>query len=436
MNATLDAFAFCADVHLGNMRSYAKPWLGSLNSRAKHSLDSLTWFLGSCVHSKTPVICGDLFDYPNPEAMLLAKVAGIRRMNNSIQLLGNHDQHSKEVGDNALSALRVGRAITEPKVVGERLALVPFEPGVAPAELIERALKGNPIPTTTYSPRFMAIHAGIADAGTPEFMLHKKDEYIQVSDLVDLMEQYDIDTCFAGNWHEPRSWKMNPSGKPRRVIQCGALCPTGFDNEGLLYGLSYTTQRTDKWTRTADAPTMILTRGPRFLTLRQDEPILLRVIEAYSRIVTLDEHCRGLSALSGPHDWPRQSVLALGPKTMYSGLCLSDFASALYVNVKVDPRSSIAKIRSDAEDTINTALSLHPASRRRYNPDGVLEYLSVTPDAKAQERTHEDATRKALHDSRGFRERVETYLDSMEVPEGVDRGVVLGKVMHFLNRGT
>lgn len=434
MGTISSSFAFCADVHLGNMRSYARPWMGSLNSRAMHSLAAFAGFMRGCSGTQ-PVVCGDLFDYPNPEALLLAKLTEIPELYNSVQLLGNHDQHSQVPGDNALTALRVGVAVTKPHVIADRLMLVPFAPGVTPYDLIVGAFRQHGAAWSTPSPHYMAIHAGIADDGTPGFMLHKKDEYIHVSELADLMDQYDIDICFAGNWHEPRSWKLMSAGKPRRIIQCGALCPTGFDNEGLLYGLSYTTQRIDAWTRGASPPTLMLTRGPRFVTLRENEPILLRVIESYLRLRQIDENTRGLTPLSGPRDWPKVSALDQSRRVMHAGLCLSDFASSLYVNVKADPRSSISKVRSDAEDTIIAAAALHPQNRHRLAADAVLEYLSVTPDAKAQERTHEDATRKTLHDSRGFRERVETYLDSLDVPEGVDRGVVLGRVMDFLNRG-
>ena len=424
----------CADVHLGNMKSYAVPGEGALNSRA---LDSFKVFASVAEFARRQhiplTVAGDLFDYPSPESLLLAKLRHALTGVSFLPMLGNHDQHSTLAGDNALEGLGVGQSITVPSANGIAM-FVPFKPEVVVADYLRASLKKQQGGTAFgILPRVLVIHAGIADDTTPAFMLHKADDFIQVADLFAIMDEFDIRTVLAGNWHTPRVWSRGVrqpiSLIQRRVIQLGALVPTGFDNPGLLYGVHGVVRDTG-------ASALSFVNGPRFVNLRHSEPIVLQVIEAHLASRAL-EGALQLNPATGPTALPPERVdsLAMTKVVMASPYALSSFAESLYVNVKAPPGADTAAIRADAEASILGALSVRNRSNPTQKP-GTLTRLAVVPDARAASAQHEAATRAALHNRSHFREAVETYLDKMEVPEGVDRGAVLGRVLTYLGRTT
>lgn len=433
-----------ADVHLGNMRSYAKPGVGSLNTRALASLRVFEAALRAA-GGRPLVVAGDLFDYANPEAMLLNRVrSALEREGSGYHahfLMGNHDQHSTAPGDNALSAIGKGAVYDKPTHAGS-VAMIPFRPNVCAKDYIESELwTMRRSAMSKLVPHTLVIHAGIADDSTPAFMLHKEDDFIQARDLFAIMETFDIRTVIAGNWHTPRAWAMRSPPTPvsnvvRKIIQCGALVPTGFDNPGLFYGLAVTV-RVDSNGKMSAAPIgesqLGMTRGPRFVTLRHDEPIMLKVIEAHLDSVALGAVV-GDRLMTGPTASPRPRLEHVTGPILRSKHTLSSFAKELYVQVKAPPGSDAAAIRADAESSILSALSVESYAHPTRNVRGSLEYLNVVPDTRAEERQHEEATQAARHNSTQFREAVEAYLDKMEVPEGVDRGVVLGRVLTYLGR--
>lgn len=429
-----DSALVCADVHLGNMKSYATPWSGSLNSRARISLAVLgAVSRQAAAASAALVVAGDLFDYPHPESLLLHHTRNaVSSAPMFMPMLGNHDMHSTERGDNALEALDPHSAITCTNVK-QGIVCVPFKPHVVVRDYLRAELaKLRPTLGVVSGPKSLMIHAGIADADTPAFMLHKADDFIQVTDLFNIMDEFGLLTTFAGNWHTPRVWSLPyarsiVASSPRlRVVQLGALVPTGFDNEGLLYGVHAES--------IFGSITLRVANGPRFLTLRHGEPPILRVIDAHFQTQALRT-----AMLGGPTNTPARvdradswdRALAAAKSTFV----LSSFVSDLFATVKAPPGADMAATRADAEQSLLAALSVKSPSNASILP-GRLHHLAVVPDARAASVEHEVATRAALGNRAHFRESVEAYLDKMEVPEGVDRGVVLGRVLTYLGRTT
>lgn len=231
-----------ADVHLGLHTVLAGPTVAGINDRARMVADLLRRAVDSAMEQRAAalVIAGDLFDVdvPSPQMMALA-VEALSDAGLPILIVpGNHDQHTMLRGDHALGALAAApmvRVVDEPTVVrlpGADLALIPFRLEHAsdyiPAEMARLAAACR-----VDVPRAVAVHAGISDARTPPF-LSGSHEAIPAAVLLTAMEASGYALALAGNWHDHRSWERGG----RWVVQCGALCPTGFDNPGGagLYG--------------------------------------------------------------------------------------------------------------------------------------------------------------------------------------------------------
>jgi len=74
------------------------------------------------------------------------------------------------------------------------------------------------------------------------------------------MKKREISRAFCGHWHNHRLWDES------RIVQIGALCPTGWNNPGLSdYG------RVLIYDDDADAVTYVTVPGPRFIQVRVDD---------------------------------------------------------------------------------------------------------------------------------------------------------------------
>lgn len=230
-----------ADVHLGNHRRMGGPVEAGLNRRARQGVDVLRRAAFWAYERKCDelVVAGDLFDSARPEPQLIAAaMSALREGPNVLILKGNHDSVSDADGDHALGPFREGaegqfvvfdRPARWPGKHGE-LLLVPFRSGDArewlPAALDEAIGEvGRPIPLSLF------LHLGIADGDTPAWLQGARDS-VAVDDLEKMCRARGIAFAGAGNWHNPGSW----DGDGVKIAQVGALCPTGFDNEGLDYG--------------------------------------------------------------------------------------------------------------------------------------------------------------------------------------------------------
>jgi hypothetical protein len=282
--------AFLADVHVGNHKRFGGEVRSGINARANLCLNVLS----SAVVRAGEVadylfICGDLFDGVRPEPQIIAAVADVLHEGGiPIYLLrGNHEMVSTDAGDHSLGPLEVvpdvEGVIEEPtrirlesvpddrgKEVVEVFA-VPFLPGSHATKLpgilkslaVQGGQQGESPPAST--PRLLALHSGISDDKTDLWLKNTPDS-IPAGTLADLMHEHGVGLAFAGHWHKHRSWEfaMVPGGVEscKRIIQLGALCPTGWRDPGVEgYGtLAIWDSRKD-----ADKATLLAVPGPRFL---------------------------------------------------------------------------------------------------------------------------------------------------------------------------
>jgi DNA repair exonuclease SbcCD nuclease subunit len=232
---------FCADVHVGNPRAFGGPMASGVNARGRHVLDALRAAVADAVASSSDalVVLGDLFDSSRATPQLIAAVMEVltTAAENGVPvhlLLGNHDQESADEGDHALAPLAMVEGVTvheRPAVVSVRrdaeVWMVPFQVGRASEWLpgvLERLSAGSP-PEARVA---LALHLGVIDGETLPFLRESPDA-IDLRLLRALCSQYRIGHVFCGNWHDRRVWE-GPEGA--KVVQVGALAPTGFNNPG------------------------------------------------------------------------------------------------------------------------------------------------------------------------------------------------------------
>lgn len=146
--ASLPRVCLVADPHVGNHRRLATPGPCGVNTRARFALDALSVAASRAKQWNCPlVVLGDLFDRANTDPRLVAStMEALAHAPEVFVLLGNHDAVSSSPGDNALAPLRfmpgVG-VVDEPRVVKlprphevhAELWLVPWRPGPAKAWL-------------------------------------------------------------------------------------------------------------------------------------------------------------------------------------------------------------------------------------------------------------------------------------------------------------
>lgn len=270
---------FCADVHLGNHRRFGGDVVASLNHRCRLGLQVLRAALQlatdeGCDHF---VVCGDLLDYCQvgryPEPQLLAEV---RQMFEEAKpevtvLMGNHEQVSTQAGDHALGPLRGACEVDEKPTLWTlddgrkrvQLVTVPHVPGVTADTWLEEMVL-EVLGDADAEHRLLAVHMGIKDDRTAPWLADSPGA-IHIDHLFDIMESTGTEVCFAGDWHDHRTW----SDGDLKVVQLGALVPTGWDNPGLEgYGT----------VGIYDTDTMAVTLhhlpGPRFVKLHLDEELL------------------------------------------------------------------------------------------------------------------------------------------------------------------
>lgn len=264
---------FCADVHVGNPRAFGGPMVSGVNARGRHVLAALRAAVADAVacSSDALVVLGDLFDSSRATPQLVAAVMEVltTAAENGVPvhlLLGNHDQESTDAGDNALAPLAIMEGVTvheEPRVVALRksveLWMVPFQVGRASAWLpgvLESLAAGGKAGTSIA----LALHLGVIDGATLPFLRESPDA-IDLELLRALAARYGIGHVFCGNWHDRRVWEGS-GVTVAKVVQVGALAPTGFNNPGFEgYGMA------EHWRGDASEG-RVVAEGPRFATVR------------------------------------------------------------------------------------------------------------------------------------------------------------------------
>lgn len=235
-----------ADVHIGNHRVFATPPRAGVNDRAQETADILrrAVYRASSQGALALLVCGDLADTDDLSPQLLALVAEVLSESTVpiVLLVGNHDQRSAQAGDHALGVLGAipgVRVFDSPGVLplghgvdAADVLVVPFQQQHA-ATYIPEVARDLAAKTRPGARRVLAAHAGVLDERTSPW-LRDSHEAIPADVLLDLLVELSVGVAFLGNWHDRRTWVRST----HRVMQVGALCPTGFDNPGGagLYG--------------------------------------------------------------------------------------------------------------------------------------------------------------------------------------------------------
>lgn len=253
---------FIADLHVHNFGRYGGEVKAGINDRARRTLEVLGWAVNRAVVAKASalVALGDIFDTDHPEPQLVRAVqdwcwvaqdSGVR----VILEKGNHDTTSDAIGDHALGPLTPYATIVErPELIqlpGANLVAVPFQRGPA-AKYIPDAVRAltDKQPHDADAPTIVALHAGIFDADTPEWL--RGESAISVDTLRKIAKTHGAAAIVSGDYHKRKQWG--------NIVQCGALAATSHSNPGKTgYGSVW---RFDGTLSVEELP------GPRFLTLQ------------------------------------------------------------------------------------------------------------------------------------------------------------------------
>lgn len=294
--------AFVADVHVGNHRRFGGPATAGVNRRCREALDVLRGAVDCAADAGCValVVAGDLFDTPKPEPQIIAATAAVltharARCLDVHLLVGNHEQATEAVGDHALGPLgaipgvAVYDAPTGVRVGDAYCALLPY-----------RARSGKRLPedmtaAVGQAARFVereavavVAHVGIAHAATPRFLATASDA-IPLDAAGRLLDAADAMLLVAGHWHTHASLRPATADASQRVVQLGALCPTGWDNPGDDYGHVWL------WSGGTNLRVLARAPGPRFLRLGLDEATRLAPdpgLRVYLRLAVAPEEVR------------------------------------------------------------------------------------------------------------------------------------------------
>lgn len=226
--------AAIADLHIGNHRRFGGVPVVGINDRCRMTLDALAEAVkrARAKGAKTFLSAGDLFDDAKPSPQILSAVQDILRPAEMdiILLVGNHEQESTAPGDHALGPLREWATVVDKPCVLQRrggsILCLPYDPRPASewfGPVVDELM-------LTGSADLLAVHLGILDDATPPWLRESRDA-IPAQTVLARMDTHEIPFGVAGNWHNHGAWGENPE-RPN-LVQCGALVPTGWDNEGL-----------------------------------------------------------------------------------------------------------------------------------------------------------------------------------------------------------
>lgn len=269
---------FAADAHVANHRRWAGRAEAGLNERCRTALAVLELAADRARKARAPlVLLGDTFDSARPEPQVIAAVQRALRGVDVYAMLGNHEQVSTAAGDHALGPLdghdliQVIEGPTLLTAADVDLLFVPFRPGRADDWLDDAIVEADNSCAHYSTPpgrrRVMCLHLGIRDGSTPPW-LRDSPGSVDAHLLARLMAEHRIDAAVAGDWHSRRRWLVDG----REIMQAGALCPTGLDNEGLDgYG---TLARFDPAAASGERLSFEELPGPRFVSLRAGDPVV------------------------------------------------------------------------------------------------------------------------------------------------------------------
>lgn len=242
----MTALFVCADIHSWNHRLLGGPVVAGVNRRNAEVLGVLSRVCTLVARYQdgkgTLVVLGDAFDAARPspqmERAFMDALAPLTDTGGRVVILvGNHDRFSDAPGDHALAPL--GRlpgvtVVDEPGVYELAGRLVLLVPPVPRGGLFEDYLRDTLESLPTKQVDIVGVHAGIEDNATPHFLKGSRGA-INVIKIAALAKTVGATEVYAGDWHSPRVWGLDGV----KVVQCGALVPTGWDNPGNEYGRVY-----------------------------------------------------------------------------------------------------------------------------------------------------------------------------------------------------
>ena len=261
---------FVADIHIGNHKAFGGRLVGGLNERCTRAIRTLERALRLTAERKaTCVILGDLFDTAALSPPIVAAVMDVIERFERVPviiILGNHDQGSDDPGDHACGPLEYLPNVRILSSIGcdEELLLLAYQKGDAREwlpPLVEKEVRSRACTT-----KVLGLHLGLIGDTTPPWLHHVHDA-IEIAALHPVMKACGIEVVIAGNWHDTRSTVYDGI----TYIQCGTLCPTGFDNPGGLtpgrYGSVWHLSRTDRSRHEVPGPRFVLVEGEAALAL-------------------------------------------------------------------------------------------------------------------------------------------------------------------------
>lgn len=255
-----------ADVHLANHARYGGKVEKGVNERARLILATLEAAIEAAPAGELYVL-GDLFDVARPEPALIAAAQNVFSLRDDLAvhlLVGNHDQTSEAPGNHAMAPLwPVAKVHDTPSYLwaggdAPGVLVVPF---AAPVTAALDAAVTNHYEVLHRRDWVLLGHWGTADADAPAYLREGKD-VVPLARLQELATDFPtLAGVAAGNWHYRKTYSLR--GKDAKILQVGALAPTGWDNPGATgYGTLATW--TGKGWSCRELP------GPRWLTRAAD----------------------------------------------------------------------------------------------------------------------------------------------------------------------
>ena len=228
--------AFTADQHVGNHRRLSGPVESGLNRRCRQHVAVLSAAMARAVEEgcSLHVGLGDMFDSAHPRPQLVDAVLRALGGIDNVLLVGNHDHNTFSERDHAIGALHPVATVVEHTSLivcggGLVIAAVPFQSSADVAadqwlpQEIKRCLGIMKDRGLADTPLVIATHVGIKDDSFPPYMKASSGA-VSVEVMRDVVSTSKAVAVISGDWHEHRSWGRG------RIIQCGALAPTGWDN--------------------------------------------------------------------------------------------------------------------------------------------------------------------------------------------------------------
>lgn len=266
------SIAFCSDLHIGNHRRMGEQSVGSVNTRCRHAIAAFRYAMNLARLEKCNafVVCGDLFDSDKPEpAVIRAVQNAIRQSELKVYLLvGNHDRTSDAPYDHALAPLSEVAFVAEhPCIAAVDGCEVLFYPHLSADGTFKEVNQRMPYGSNGTGVQYIAIHRGVYTDRMPKY-LHT-DKALSLDNAKQLMVSRGAKAMFCGDYHE--------SEVLGQVVQCGALVPTGWDQQGFsTCGRMYITGGADL--------RVVVVPGPRFITADWSESMFDQLTHGYQEL--------------------------------------------------------------------------------------------------------------------------------------------------------